>query len=77
MTPDGAAARDAGDVVDADSPDAGAAPRDVVVVGGGPAGCSTAVFTARYDLDTAVFDRGASSIDRCAYLANHLGRDRP
>lgn len=47
--------------------------RDVVVVGGGPAGCSAGVFTARYGLDTAVFDRGRSSIRRCAYLENYLG----
>jgi hypothetical protein len=46
---------------------------DVVVVGGGPAGCSTGVFTARYDLDTVVFDRGRSSIQRCAHLENYLG----
>ncbi|MFC5973615.1 FAD-dependent oxidoreductase [Halomarina salina] len=46
---------------------------DVVVVGGGPAGCSTGVFTARYGLDTAIFDRGNSSIRRCAYLENYLG----
>ncbi|AUV80670.1 thioredoxin reductase [Salinigranum rubrum] len=46
---------------------------DVVVVGGGPAGCSTAVFTARYGLDTVVFDRGRSSIQRCAHLENYLG----
>ena len=47
--------------------------RDVVVVGGGPAGCSAGVFTARYGLDTAVFDRGRSSIQRCAHLENYLG----
>ncbi|SDM91443.1 Pyridine nucleotide-disulphide oxidoreductase [Halogranum gelatinilyticum] len=46
---------------------------DVAVVGGGPAGCSAAVFTARYGLDTVVFDRGRSSIQRCAYLENYLG----
>ena len=46
---------------------------DVVVVGGGPAGCSAAVFTARYGLDTVVFDRGRSSIQRCAHLENYLG----
>ncbi|WP_435066885.1 FAD-dependent oxidoreductase [Haloplanus sp. C73] len=46
---------------------------DVVVVGGGPAGCSTGVFAARYGLDTVVFDRGRSSIQRCAFLENYLG----
>lgn len=46
---------------------------DVAVVGGGPAGGSVAVFTARYGLDTVVFDRGRSSIGRCAHLENYLG----
>ncbi|WP_436343586.1 FAD-dependent oxidoreductase [Natronorubrum sp. FCH18a] len=46
---------------------------DVVVVGGGPAGCAAGVFTARYGLDTVIFDRGRSSIQRCAYLENYLG----
>ncbi|GAA0658332.1 FAD-dependent oxidoreductase [Salarchaeum japonicum] len=50
-----------------------APPRDVVVVGGGPAGCSAAVFTARYGLSTIVFDRGRSSLQRCAYLENYPG----
>lgn len=47
--------------------------REVVVVGGGPAGCSAAVFTARYGLDTVVFDRGPAALPRCAYLENYLG----
>ena len=46
---------------------------DVVIVGGGPAGCSAGVFTARYGLDTHVFDDGRSSIRRCAFLENYLG----
>jgi len=46
---------------------------DVVIVGGGPAGCSAGIFTARYDLDTVIFDRGRSSIQRCAHLENYLG----
>ncbi|GAB7013478.1 FAD-dependent oxidoreductase [Halolamina salina] len=46
---------------------------DVVVVGGGPAGCSAGVFTARNGLDTVIFDRGRSSIQRCAHLENYLG----
>jgi hypothetical protein len=46
---------------------------DVVVVGGGPAGCSAGVFTARYGFDTAIFDRGNAALRRSAYLANYLG----
>jgi hypothetical protein len=46
---------------------------DVVIVGGGPAGCSAGIFTARAGLDTVVFDRGRSSISRCAHLENYLG----
>ncbi|MFC7068269.1 FAD-dependent oxidoreductase [Halobaculum lipolyticum] len=49
------------------------ADHDVVVVGGGPAGASTAVFLARAGLDTVVYDRGRSSIARCAHLENYLG----
>lgn len=46
---------------------------DVVIVGGGPAGCSAGVFVARYGLETVIFDRGRSSIQRCAHLENYLG----
>jgi thioredoxin reductase len=46
---------------------------DIVVIGGGPAGCSTAVFTARYGLETLVLDRGNSSIQQCAFIENYLG----
>ncbi|MFH5797165.1 FAD-dependent oxidoreductase [Haladaptatus sp. CMAA 1911] len=46
---------------------------DVVIAGGGPTGCSAGLFTARYGLDTVIFDRGNSSIQRCAYLENYLG----
>lgn len=46
---------------------------DVVIVGGGPAGCSAGVFCARYGLDTAIFDRGRSSLRRLAHLENYLG----
>ncbi|SFB70779.1 FAD binding domain-containing protein [Halobiforma haloterrestris] len=46
---------------------------DVAIVGGGPAGCSAGVFTARYGLETTIFDRGPSSLRRCASLENYLG----
>lgn len=46
---------------------------DVGIVGGGPAGCSAGVFTARYGLNTFIFDRGRSSLRRCAHLENYLG----
>lgn len=46
---------------------------DVVVVGGGPTGCSAGVYTARGGLETIVFDRGPSSLRRCASLENYLG----
>ena len=46
---------------------------DVAVVGGGPAGSSAAVFAARAGLAVVVFDRGNSSLARCAHLENYLG----
>ncbi|MCH7659035.1 MAG: NAD(P)/FAD-dependent oxidoreductase [Euryarchaeota archaeon] len=46
---------------------------DLVIGGGGPAGCSAGVFCARADLDTLIFDRGRSSLRRCAHLENYLG----
>lgn len=46
---------------------------DVAVVGGGAAGLSAAVFTARYGLGTVVFDGGKSAIAQCAHVENYLG----
>ncbi|UVE52286.1 FAD-dependent oxidoreductase (plasmid) [Haloferax larsenii] len=46
---------------------------DVVVVGGGPAGCAVGICTARYGLNVVIFDRGNSSLRRCAFLENYLG----
>lgn len=51
----------------------GDATPDVVVVGGGPAGTAAAVFTARYGLDTVVFDRGPGALPRAAFIENYPG----
>jgi thioredoxin reductase len=48
-------------------------PRDVIVVGGGVAGRSAAVFTARHGLDTLVLDSGESILRRNAHLENFPG----
>ncbi|MFD1513131.1 FAD-binding protein [Halomarina rubra] len=64
---DASAVADAADTAAADEQ------RDVVVVGGGAAGLSAALFTARYDLDTLVFDRGPSAIRQAYVVENYLG----
>ncbi|WP_418284276.1 FAD-binding protein [Halorubrum sp. DTA46] len=46
---------------------------DVVVVGGGVAGLSAAVFTARQGLDTLIVDTGESLLRRNAHLENFPG----
>ncbi|MEY7852208.1 NAD(P)/FAD-dependent oxidoreductase [Natrarchaeobius sp. A-rgal3] len=46
---------------------------DVAVIGGGPAGCSAAVFTARADLETVLFEHDRSSLLKSAHLENYLG----
>lgn len=45
---------------------------DVTIVGGGPAGLSTALFTAKNGLDTAVFDTDETWMHK-AHLFNYLG----
>ena len=45
---------------------------DVIVVGGGPAGLSSALFTAKNGLDTKVFDTDKTWVHK-AHLYNYLG----
>jgi flavin-dependent dehydrogenase len=46
---------------------------DVVVIGGGASGLAAALFTARYGLETVVFDRGQSAIRQSYAIENYLG----
>jgi thioredoxin reductase len=46
---------------------------DVVIVGGGVAGLSAGVFTARHGLDTAILSTGGSLLRRNAHLENYPG----
>ncbi|WP_435180173.1 FAD-binding protein [Halorussus sp. AFM4] len=46
---------------------------DVIVVGGGVAGRSAAIYTARHGLETAVLDAGGSILRRNARLENYPG----
>jgi len=47
--------------------------RDVLIVGGGIAGLTAALFTARAGLDTLVYDGGESILRRNAHLENFPG----
>jgi thioredoxin reductase len=47
-------------------------PASVVIIGGGPAGASAAIFTARAGLSTVVIDAD-KGMTRRAWLQNHLG----
>ena len=46
---------------------------DVVIVGGGVAGLTTGVYTARHDFETLVLDAGGSLLRRNAHLENLPG----
>lgn len=52
---------------------------DVIVIGGGPSGASTAIYTARADLKTLVIDKGltAGALGMAWKIANYPGLPEP
>lgn len=46
---------------------------DIVIVGGGPAGLSAAIYTARANQDTVVLERGDATVQRVQEIDNYLG----
>ena len=48
-------------------------PQSVIVIGGGVAGLSTAMFTARADMSTRIVSSGESILNRNAHLENYPG----
>ena len=52
---------------------------DVIIIGGGPAGASAAIYTARADLRTLVIDKGltAGALGLTAKISNYPGVPGP
>jgi len=52
---------------------------DVIVIGGGPAGASAAIYTSRADLKTLVIDKGltAGALGMASKIANYPGLPEP
>ncbi len=51
--------------------------KDVIIIGGGPAGVSAALYTARAGLSTCVLDRGPGALAKAASIENYYGLAAP
>jgi len=51
---------------------------DVAIIGGGPAGCTCALYTSRADLSTVIIDKnpGSGALAITSHIANYPGVDR-
>ncbi len=46
---------------------------NVIIIGGGPAGISTALYTVRANVDTTVFTQGGSALTKAEKIENYYG----
>lgn len=46
---------------------------DVIIIGGGPAGLSSAIYTARADFETLVLDKPGNILEKVDSIENYLG----
>ena len=47
--------------------------KNVVIIGGGPAGISAALYTARAGIDTLVIENGARALEKAEKIENYYG----
>ena len=48
-------------------------PKNVVIIGGGPAGISAALYTARAGIDTLVIENGVRALEKAEKIENYYG----
>ena len=48
-------------------------PKNVVIIGGGPAGVSAALYTARAGIDTTVIENGVRALEKAEKIENYYG----
>ena len=48
-------------------------PKNVVIIGGGPAGASAALYTARAGIDTIIIENGVRALEKAEKIENYYG----